>query len=335
VTEQTEQIRTIEMKRKSQRTTPPRFSSDYLLYACKCRRPKGDCRWYALCTLGLSVSRSFAIALAVASAAPACTAIFSDSSDELRDAAPTDSTSRDSTSTDSNNADARPAAPSFGLTAHWALDEGTGDILADSIGSLHGQLMNDSAVSWNPGMNWTSGCIGGGLQFDGVNKTYALIPFDEVLYLRVETIKTIAVWFKAPQAPEASAPILWQEAACSGWNLYLEPTGDLIFYVKTGSDCLNENTYPLTTAGGDNYADDQWHHVVAVVNRIDDSMELFVDGETIGTMAIDDVKLNSAALRLATNYNFEKMLGCTLDDLRVYDRPLSADEISDLYKSAP
>ena len=67
----------------------------------------------------------------------------------------------------------------------WWFDEGAGIIAYDSARSNHGTLIN--------GPTWTTGQIGGALQFDGVDD-YVEIPNSSSL--QVTNAITVAVWAK-------------------------------------------------------------------------------------------------------------------------------------------
>jgi hypothetical protein len=68
------------------------------------------------------------------------------------------------------------------LVAHWQFDEGSGTIAHDSVGSNHGTIY---------GAQWTTGIIGGALNFDG-DVDYVEIPDADCLTPRYEI--TISWW---------------------------------------------------------------------------------------------------------------------------------------------
>ena len=87
------------------------------------------------------------------------------------------------------------------LLAHYALDEGSGDIAVDSSGNG-----NDGTIN---GATWTTGKDGGGLGFDGVNDyvTIPLINNDEV---------SVSAWFykNANDTTRNDAIFSWIQEQC-------------------------------------------------------------------------------------------------------------------------
>jgi beta-lactamase regulating signal transducer with metallopeptidase domain len=78
---------------------------------------------------------------------------------------------------------------SKGLVGHWSFDEGSGSIAYDSAGTNHGTLVN--------GPVWTTGPIGGALEFDG-GDDYIEVPYDDSLAITDEI--TIGTWVNIANA---------------------------------------------------------------------------------------------------------------------------------------
>ena len=87
----------------------------------------------------------------------------------------------------------------------------------------------------------------------------------------------------------------------------------------------------------DTVNDDQWHHVAAVLIKGDppnlhDSVKLYLDGERaaihdIGLLDLWPIDTGSEVdVRIGRRFNGQ------IDDVRIYDRPLSVDEVNALFK---
>lgn len=87
-----------------------------------------------------------------------------------------------------------------------------------------------------------------------------------------------------------------------------------------------------------NYMDNQWHH--AVVNRLGSYGEMWVDGELIGTVNTLTNVCNNRKLYFGftdhTDFwqQNEGHWNGKIDDIRIYDRILSDDEVLQLYSTA-
>ena len=87
------------------------------------------------------------------------------------------------------------------LVAHWKLDEGSGDVFADSVAGNDGFLPDDSVIDWAsdgpPGIQNTS------VEFVGdVGPSFIETPFEGI---GGNDPRTIALWMKhEPQANHAA-----------------------------------------------------------------------------------------------------------------------------------
>jgi predicted outer membrane repeat protein len=195
----------------------------------------------------------------------------------------------------------------IGLISWWKFDEGEGSIAYDSGGE------NDGTIY---GAAWTSGQIGGALDFDGVDD-YVDVGND--ISLMTTSDLTIYAWIKARESRACIYSHSWSGFGLGfgiGNNNY---DGRLGFYTQTHGHWIE--------AGG-SLADDTWHQVAAtlegtMVRLYTDSIEI---GSDTGTPAA-----NLNGIGLIGLYNYDWFFGGTIDDVRIYDKALSANEIQELY----
>jgi hypothetical protein len=104
--------------------------------------------------------------------------------------------------------------------------------------------------------------------------------------------------------------------------------------------------YPLGTGGGSNiytttrYDDDQWHHAAMV--KADGQIRLYIDGQEAGT-ATDNSIFNpgdtfGVALGILDHERVQddkRLLQGAIDDVRIYDRPLTEAEIQEIMEAGP
>lgn len=73
-----------------------------------------------------------------------------------------------------------------------------------------------------------------------------------------------------------------------------------------------------------------WHHIVGVRNGT--SVKIYVDGAEVGSTTGTAVNVNATAVYLGTRVDANDSLGsATLDEVGVWNRALTAAEITDLY----
>jgi len=97
----------------------------------------------------------------------------------------------------------------------------------------------------------------------------------------------------------------------------------------------------IATGTETNLADDQWHHVVLSFDDVNNEQGLYIDGQLVASATHTDsisyenwspqTTIGSHADTMNSDYDFNGLI----DDARVYDRALSADEIAALFADCP
>jgi len=214
-----------------------------------------------------------------------------------------------------------------GLIAHWKFDEGSGKTAYDSAGDNHGTIH---------GANWTTGQISGGLRFDGVDD-YVDVgdPVDGSLDFGATDSFSISVWVKIAQDGQ---PVYKQRCAGVG-GVYHEGYKVRVYLEKLYFGFKDTGDNGISIYGNTIVTDDQWHHVVAVRDTGTDKLYLYLDGTSDAT-PVTDITIGS----LDTDRSLEiaradstvppgvSYYGGKIDDVRIYDRALSAEEIRQLYR---
>ncbi|MHC4148287.1 MAG: LamG domain-containing protein, partial [Planctomycetota bacterium] len=205
-----------------------------------------------------------------------------------------------------------------GPIAHWKFDEGAGTTAYDSAGD------NDGAIY---GATWTGGQIGGALSFDGVDD-YVDVGDRPSLDFGAADSFTISAWIRCIGAGQQSIVgkrdhdgNAWQEGY--RFEIYLNK---LYFVIEDTSD-VGVEIFGNSAVGGD------WHHVVACRDTVEDKLYVYVDGGSDATPVVDTT---IASLSGNEPFTIGRSHGGihfdgTIDDVRVYNRALSAEEIEELY----
>ncbi len=203
----------------------------------------------------------------------------------------------------------------YRLIAHWKLDETEGNTANDSIGD------NDGTLHGNPAWQPTEGMVGGALQLDGVDD-YVSTPF--ILDPAVGSFSVLA-WIKGG-AP-GQMIISQKDGTGSGaaWLWVDSSYGRLI------TRLMHPPFDPLVSESV--ITDGQWHHVGLVYDFDGLHRSLYVDGAEAArdTNPVAGVYSNGGLY-----FGASKMLDAAsfftglIDDVRIYDRALSAEEVAEL-----
>jgi hypothetical protein len=209
-----------------------------------------------------------------------------------------------------------------GPIAHWKFDEGSGSVAYDSAGT------NDGTIH---GATWTTGQLVGALDFDGVND-YVEIPDDPSLDITDEL--TVNAWVKYKKQTETGPrDIVW---SARHWRYSLRRHDDIyqfIIYDTTTGLWQKAETKDIT------FDKDTWYHLVGTY-RNGDKVKIYVNGTLNNEISISTITLNpqteyirvGVAQGLGTGAEW---FDGAIDDVRIYDRALSAQEIRDIYVSYP
>jgi type II secretory pathway pseudopilin PulG len=221
-----------------------------------------------------------------------------------------------------------------GVVGCWKLDETSGTTAVDSSGNgNNGALVNMTS----PGC-WVAGQIGGALVFDG-SDDYVDLGTDSSLNFGDSEPFTIAAWIKTTD--EYGLIVSFRNSEDDG--------SDIDFAVgNEGGDGDHPGKAMILVRqdGGGEWAsvisgpsvnDGQWHHVAAVRGS-GSTIELFVDGVSQGTSSGSEsggaITTNVRAIGCEVYWDCGGDEYCslagTIDDVRIYKRALTAEEIAEL-----
>jgi len=224
-----------------------------------------------------------------------------------RDAAGNAATSAGVSVTVSNAA----APPPTGLVAAFSFDEGTGTTVSDASGS--GNNGSAANTTWS-----AAGKFGSALSFNGTN---SWVTVADSASLRLTTGMTLEAWVNPRSTSAIGTAVLKERPAGLSYALYA-PDGSgrpPSAYVNTGAGdqrALGTAALPLNA----------WTHLAAAYNGT--SLVLYVNGVQAATRAVSGSIVTSAgALRIGGNAVWSEWFNGLIDDVRVYNRALSAAEV--------
>ena len=200
------------------------------------------------------------------------------------------------------------------LRAQWHFAEGTGSTTSDSSSYTNNGTI--SGATWSSGLGGTqtpaSGLSGSALSFNGVNN-YVSVPDNSSL--DVTGNLTLEAWIKPTSVPQSYAAIV-------GRNV----SGQRMLLGSDGSIRVEMGTIQQTAAGVVNF--NTWNHVVYTSDGT--TSDIYVNGVLVSTGAGGANFSSTAAVRIGrsgSSYPFKGLI----DDVRIYSRVLSPEEIERNY----
>ena len=219
----------------------------------------------------------------------------------------------------------------LGLVGYWSMNEGTGTVAGDGSG-------NGNRGTLTGGPTWVDGKRGKALNFDGVDD-YVNIGSDASLDQIGLGARTVTAWINARSLGESNFGriIDKSQGTAVGWLLYL----------CNSDSCVNGFRFNQTTTGANNDIYDarnvltfnKWIHVAFTYSGTVGTPAIFyIDGKsvTVSTRTTGDGSLDDDSANVATiggNTPADRTFNGLIDEVRVYNRALSAGEIQTLYKS--
>jgi sialidase-1 len=178
------------------------------------------------------------------------------------------------------------------------------------------------------GAEETGGVAGGALKFDGVDDAVRL-PYHDELPLGTKDF-TASLWFRY-SAATGEQPMLWMGGIGSTqpqvW-LRGEPDSNRVrglMTVREGASTVR--TASLWTTGA--YNDGQWHHLA--LRRGGGRLSLFLDGVqwSVADVAGSVSRNSPFGVHIGQRMDSRAFFTGAIDDVHVWDRALSDDELSD------
>jgi formylmethanofuran dehydrogenase subunit C len=214
-----------------------------------------------------------------------------------------------------------------GLVGYWKFDEGVGTVAKDSSGNGNDGTLTNGPI-WSSTVPTTRFYNPKSLSFDGVND-YVPLPEADVLRLGTKSF-TISAWFKTGASGLFQSIIVSDNGVSgAGWFLRIDNTNKVFGYLVSVGRSI------LSVASTQTVTDGSWHFVTWTRNAGAQTHAMYVDGVLSGGPSSDgafDVTSNAgvyASIGRAGAFNGQYFNGL-IDDVRIYNRALSASEIATL-----
>ena len=211
-------------------------------------------------------------------------------------------------------------APDPQVGAAFVFSEDSGTTVADQSGNGHALILSDGATM-------VAGRDGTGYALDMNGNSSASIDG-----LETGGAMTVAAWVDFDSTGGWTRIIDFGNGPASD-NILLGSSVEngLSVHVYDGSRLVGNVTVPNVVATG------QWTHVAFTIDDAGE-IKLFVDGAVVGTGTMStgappDVMVRSKNLVGESNWEGNDPLDGRLDDLVIFNEPLTADQIGDLYQA--
>jgi hypothetical protein len=210
-----------------------------------------------------------------------------------------------------------------GLVGYWPLDDASGSSAADLSGSGHNGTLTNGPV-------WTTGKLGAALTFNGSNSTLDI----NQSVLNTSNSFSAAAWVQLADLNGWHSAVSQDGSNVSGFFLQFTSGGQFAFSLVN-----SDSTSGTTTRAVSNFnaVANTWYHLVGVYDASAKQGSLYVNGVLQSTVSVP----------AAWNASGETVIGRAkwggavdfwpgkLDDVRLYNRALSAADATNLYQLAP
>lgn len=229
------------------------------------------------------------------------------------------------------------------LEGYWAFDEAEGKIVCNTVSgtpSLINYVFNNAKFKPSSNPIWHRGIRGSALLFDGFS---TWIEENTSIVNNKRNKMSIGMWI-APRCHEynenndiTAIVNQYDEEGVEGFIIGLTQFGVLNFKVAINGSWyglnIEDRTLPL----------DKWSHIVAVYDGINGFMELYIDGEKVGSKELpknsfivptkEKLVIGKTNRSAKINETYEVACYCgLLDELKVYNVVLTKEEVRGIYK---
>jgi len=213
-----------------------------------------------------------------------------------------------------------------GIVGWWKFDEAEGSTVVDSSGMGHDGTISGANYSWLP----ADGTRGSALDFNN-GEQIQCVPS---VALDLKDALTLAAWVRARRIDEYDG-IVVRGTSKKAYGLQLLASGQARF-VGNGwgsppggeGKCKHQSEGKITTG--------RWHHVAVTYDGT--HVRFYIDGKLDPSELEVHVRFGHVSEPLAMGCDLPggiEYLDGALDDVRVYNRALSADEIAAVHAGSP
>jgi len=219
-----------------------------------------------------------------------------------------------------------------GLIAHWEFeDSGNARLISDSSGNGHGgRLQGGAGIVADP-------VRGRVLSLSGIDSSGDMVDIDSIKNipnLHPHRGLTLAAWIKLPADGTTDKLYAYVIGLGEEGDHPIATLGIFNGVVNSFIEGLGQ----VQVTGDTPVRHGAWTHIAVTFDRMEDRAITYVDGvaqasaKDISTVGDDELDWNFGTIGRTLGSRHRQHFGGLVDDVRIYDRSLSAKEITDLAK---
>ena len=214
------------------------------------------------------------------------------------------------------------------LTGFWKFDEGSGSTTADDSRNSNTGTLTNMNTTGNATSGWNASCkFGNCLRFDKSNDYVNVSDADSLSFQDF----TLSAWVKSDSLVGHNF-ILGKGVDDANEEYVLAIISDGGIYIDWGAGAA----YNQTLAGKVDL--NKWYHVAAVYRNSTNRAKIYLNGTVVNDVSAsatgDQITRTSADLFIGGARNGNSLFNGSIDDVRIYNRVLSDEEVSRLYNSS-
>lgn len=217
--------------------------------------------------------------------------------------------------------------------AVFPLDEPPTDSNGNPTTQLHGRADVEPAVLKNGAQSGQPGVDNTALMLDGISQ-YAATTSPHV---NNQASYSVVAWAKLSSKDHTGIVVTQTGTYRPGFELYYSTTYGWTFnnYV---SDADGSTAVRATQGNTTQSPTDEWTQLIGTYDAVADQMQLFVNGAPVQTTSFSAPFYGGGPVQIGAG-NYDGTPGSffpgQIDQVQLYDRALSAPEVSDLYQALP
>jgi len=214
-----------------------------------------------------------------------------------------------------------PGTPGLGGVGHWTFDEGQGTVAHDTAGRHDLTLAN--GASWSPGKSGSAVQLNGSTQY--ATSTGTVLPTEGRNY-------SVSAWVKLDRKPNGTFQTVVSEDGDTTSAFFLQYSGaDDRWAFSFASTRALANTVGSPQVG-------RWYHLTGVRDVTTSTLRIYVDGQPSGSASVlgnpDTATGNLLVGRGEFGGKPVDYLAGAVDDVKAFDRALSAQDVAALYSQS-